>query len=188
MVERKTIIRSRRASQRVGSGGLLGAGSLGATAVECDLLSSVHCARDYASPTRHPYAYLGLACCFLNIRSIEQITDQLFIPPFFAHALHIRASLAADEPNVQDEPRPWLARAVLLGARIVTAMVVGSGALLGRSFMYRCMAESCSNHTSLRPCRLKPSGNLPQPLEWLLLLPQYSADGRQMPNHWAHAP
>jgi hypothetical protein len=33
-------------------------------------------------------------------------------------------------PNVQDEPRPWLARAVLLGARIVTAMVVGSGALL----------------------------------------------------------
>jgi hypothetical protein len=35
-------------------------------------------------------------------------------------------------PNVQDEPRPWLARAVLLGARIVTAMVVGSGALLGR--------------------------------------------------------
>src|SRR5688500_11475093 len=35
-------------------------------------------------------------------------------------------------PNVQDEPRPWLARAVLLGARIVTAMVVGSGALLAR--------------------------------------------------------
>src|SRR5687768_16082682 len=36
-------------------------------------------------------------------------------------------------PNVQDEPRPWLARAVLLGARVVTAMVVGSGALLGHS-------------------------------------------------------
>ena len=34
-------------------------------------------------------------------------------------------------PNVKDEPRPWLARAVLLRARIVTAMVVGSGALLG---------------------------------------------------------
>jgi hypothetical protein len=33
--------------------------------------------------------------------------------------------------NVQDEPRPWLARLVLLGARGVTAMVVGSGALLG---------------------------------------------------------
>src|SRR5687767_8017157 len=29
------------------------------------------------------------------------------------------------------KPRPWLARAVMLGARIVTAMVVGSGALLG---------------------------------------------------------
>src|SRR5688572_15972774 len=35
--------------------------------------------------------------------------------------------------NVQDEPRPRLARSVLLGARIVTAVVVGSGALLGRS-------------------------------------------------------
>jgi hypothetical protein len=34
-------------------------------------------------------------------------------------------------PNVQDEPRPWLARLVLLGARGVTAMVVGSGALFG---------------------------------------------------------
>ena len=34
-------------------------------------------------------------------------------------------------PNVQDEPRPWLARLVLLGARDVTAVVVGSGALLG---------------------------------------------------------
>jgi hypothetical protein len=34
--------------------------------------------------------------------------------------------------NVQDEPRPWLARLVLLGARDVTAMVVGSGALLAR--------------------------------------------------------
>ena len=31
----------------------------------------------------------------------------------------------------KDEPRPWLARLVLLGARDVTAMVVGSGALLG---------------------------------------------------------
>src|SRR5205823_11455975 len=35
-------------------------------------------------------------------------------------------------PNVKDEPRPWLARLVLLGARGVTAMVVGSGALLAR--------------------------------------------------------
>jgi hypothetical protein len=41
-------------------------------------------------------------------------------------------------PNVQDEPRPWLARAVLLGARIVTAMVVGSGVLLAR-FMEPCL-------------------------------------------------
>jgi hypothetical protein len=67
----------------------------------------------------------------LDMSSIEQITDHLFLPLFFDHALHIRTSLAADEPNVQDEPRPWLARLVLLGARDVTAMVVGSGALLG---------------------------------------------------------
>jgi hypothetical protein len=33
-------------------------------------------------------------------------------------------------PNVKDEPRSRLARAVLLGARIVTAVIVGSGALL----------------------------------------------------------
>src|SRR5215207_1596209 len=38
-------------------------------------------------------------------------------------------------PNVQDEPRPWLARLVLLGARGVTAMVAGSGALLGFSLI-----------------------------------------------------
>src|SRR5688572_22399814 len=46
-------------------------------------------------------------------------------------------------PNVQDEPRPWLARAVLLGARIVTAMVVGSGALLGRLW-FESIAEISS--------------------------------------------
>jgi hypothetical protein len=52
-------------------------------------------------------------------------------------------------PNVQDEPRPWLARLVLLGARDVTAMVVGSGALLG----------FCP--FSLRRNRLLQVGNLP---------------------------
>jgi hypothetical protein len=45
-------------------------------------------------------------------------------------SMNIRITIGPP-PNVQDEPRPWLARAVLLGARIVTAMVVGSGALLG---------------------------------------------------------
>jgi hypothetical protein len=48
----------------------------------------------------------------LDISSIAQITDQLFISLFFDHALHIRASLAADEPNVKDEPRRHLARRV----------------------------------------------------------------------------
>jgi F0F1-type ATP synthase assembly protein I len=37
-------------------------------------------------------------------------------------------------PNVKDEPRSRLARAVLLGARIVTAVIVGSGALFGPFF------------------------------------------------------
>jgi hypothetical protein len=34
-------------------------------------------------------------------------------------------------PNVKSEPRAWLAHFVLLGARNVTAMLVGSTALLG---------------------------------------------------------
>jgi hypothetical protein len=34
-------------------------------------------------------------------------------------------------PNVQSEPRSWLARVVLLGARNVTAMIVGSTAWFG---------------------------------------------------------
>ena len=34
-------------------------------------------------------------------------------------------------PNVQDEPRPWLARSVRLGARSVTAKVVGSSVWFG---------------------------------------------------------
>lgn len=33
-------------------------------------------------------------------------------------------------PNAQTEPRSWLARSVLLGAQSVTAMIVGSSALL----------------------------------------------------------
>jgi hypothetical protein len=38
-------------------------------------------------------------------------------------------------PNVKSEPRAWLAQFVLLGARNVTAMLVGSTALLG-SFLF----------------------------------------------------
>jgi hypothetical protein len=36
-----------------------------------------------------------------------------------------------DLPNVKSEPRAWLAHFVLLGARNVTAMLVGSTAWLG---------------------------------------------------------
>jgi hypothetical protein len=54
-------------------------------------------------------------------------------PPTSSSALISRVNclIGAVRPNVQDEPRPWLARSVLLGARIVTATVVGSGALFG---------------------------------------------------------
>ena len=38
---------------------------------------------------------------------------------------------SSDVPNVQDEPRPQLARSVLLGARSVTAVVVGSSDWFG---------------------------------------------------------
>jgi len=38
-------------------------------------------------------------------------------------------------PNVKSEPRAWLARFVLLGAQNVTAMLVGSTALLGSVFL-----------------------------------------------------
>jgi len=41
-------------------------------------------------------------------------------------------------PNVKDEPRPWLARLVLLGAQGVTARVVGSSAWLG-GFLLRIL-------------------------------------------------
>jgi len=40
-----------------------------------------------------------------------------------------------DLPNAQTEPRSWLARSVLLGAQSVTAMIVGSSALLGSVFI-----------------------------------------------------
>jgi hypothetical protein len=57
-------------------------------------------------------------------------------------------------PNVQDEPRPCLARSVLLGARDVTAMVVGSGALLAlflfNGQVYDCFANRCTDQEVAR--------------------------------------
>src|SRR5690349_683569 len=47
----------------------------------------------------------------------------------------LRHTSSALLPNVQDEPRPQPARLVLLGARDVTDVVVGSGALLAHSFI-----------------------------------------------------
>jgi hypothetical protein len=49
-------------------------------------------------------------------------------------------------PNVQDEPRPWLARLVLLGARDMTDVVVGSGALFGcLDYLFGPIARAISN-------------------------------------------
>jgi hypothetical protein len=53
-------------------------------------------------------------------------------------------------PNVQDEPRPWLARLVLLGARGVTAMVVGSGVLFGFFFIRTAYFVSLQSGASFR--------------------------------------
>jgi hypothetical protein len=51
-------------------------------------------------------------------------------------------------PNVKGEPRPRLARAVLLGARVVTAVVVGSGALLARFLEFRIREARDSSATN----------------------------------------
>ena len=61
-------------------------------------------------------------------------------------------------PNVQDEPRPGLARLVLLGARGVTVPVVGSGALLGVWVLRLRMEEA--NHIAERFSGLELSTNL----------------------------
>jgi len=47
----------------------------------------------------------------------------------------ISAGIGLLLPNVQDEPRSSLARLVLLGARDVTAKIVGSSAWLGSVFI-----------------------------------------------------
>ena len=49
-------------------------------------------------------------------------------------------------PNVQSEPRSWLARSVLLGAQSVTAMIVGSTAWLGSGFISEIAALSFEPH------------------------------------------
>ena len=66
-------------------------------------------------------------------------------------------------PNVQDEPRPQPARLVLLGARDVTDVVVGSGALLG------CLAFMASEASSNRADILSDEQ---APNAWLQMPPQ----------------
>jgi hypothetical protein len=83
-----------------------------------------------------------------------------------AGGLHISVGRIArgthDLPNVQDEPRPWLARLVLLGARDVTAMVVGSGALLGRLALGdKCRISNLRSRRLLtRRMQIKPHFNV----------------------------
>src|SRR5438874_453311 len=63
-------------------------------------------------------------------------------------------------PNVKDEPRPGLARLVLLGARGVTAPVVGSGALLApfHSIEIESQANLLAMATNKLIDRRTPSG------------------------------
>src|SRR5947207_5797685 len=67
-----------------------------------------------------------------------------------AHASHLLKTVHI-LPNVKDEPRPWLARLVLLGARGVTAMVVGSGAWLGRFSFAEQPPESNQKYRNCTP-------------------------------------
>jgi len=65
--------------------------------------------------------------------------------------------LDSDMPNVQDEPRPCLARPVLLGAQGVTDRVVGSSDWLG-SVVFILLRQSLSVrhrviHRFAGPCR-----------------------------------
>src|SRR5215211_6873383 len=76
--------------------------------------------------SRHPSSMSDAVLVFHLIYPASILPTQPSASPNLSWAQHRAVS-----PNVQDEPRPWLARSVLLGARIVTATVVGSGALLG---------------------------------------------------------
>jgi len=62
-------------------------------------------------------------------------------------------------PNVKDEPRSRLARAVLLGARIVTAVIVGSGALLGRLFSTGLKNGGCGPIRPTQPAPVSQIGD-----------------------------
>ena len=77
------------------------------------------------------FEYLSMASGEGALNRAASYTALLSLP-FLGITPDVNCRIGAETSNVQDEPRPWLARAVLLGARIVTAMVVGSGALLGR--------------------------------------------------------
>ena len=59
-------------------------------------------------------------------------------------------AIGTEPPNVQDEPRPGLARLVLLGARGVTAPVVGSGVLLDRFIAVTLSSQTSLAHQDLR--------------------------------------
>jgi hypothetical protein len=140
----------------VGSGGLLG-----------DRAESIELTKysRSTSPDRHPETTLPR-------RALEPPAMPAGKEPLSPDAPHTRGSalsclatnvcIGAEEPNVQDEPRPWLARLVLLGARDVTAMVVGSGGLFGTTgtwmsgfikarFTIRPLGRNASRTTDAEP-------------------------------------
>jgi hypothetical protein len=95
------------------------------------LFHTEHSLRSF--PRTSPNSYRNQTAGWTSAAPNRPLADASLAYPWslsFTDSLH-RSRTPEVLPNVQDEPRPWLARAVLLGARIVTAMVVGSGALLG---------------------------------------------------------
>jgi hypothetical protein len=81
---------------------------------------------DHASNLeKHDVINLRIAIIGFQLFAIgSRLEGEQQVPNEIHVALHIL-------PNVKDEPRSRLARAVLLGAQIVTAVIVGSGALFG---------------------------------------------------------
>ena len=134
------IFRELRTSGRVGSGGWFGETQTWKTSET----KSVAC----CEMTRRVFTSVGLLGSMtagLRDRKARLFSRPETEPENFLIAAHVRrqalyisqliSSRSHAWPNVQDEPRPWLARLVLLGARDVTAMVVGSSALLGFIFV-----------------------------------------------------
>jgi hypothetical protein len=103
----------------VGSGALLGDR---AKAIELTRNSDSHLP-DARTKTSLPIRAFDLPRMLAGKEPLTSTASHALGSAFFRFI--VNCAKGAEAPNVQDEPRPWLARAVLLGAR-----------MLGRSFFF----------------------------------------------------